>query len=134
MSILPDPSQAQPDKAQEKIQGAFMMAEEKMVCYEWIFTNNPGMKNYMYCESEKECARQIERQYACLPKDYKILSRQIRIVKQKDNMKYYSELLYEEKINIQATQTRQFQAKRHKLNKYSRLAESRSNGLNLPLF
>lgn len=111
-----------------------MKAEEKMVCYEWIFINNPKLKNYCYCESEKECRRQIERQYACTPNDYRILHRQIRIVRQKDNMKFYSELISEEQISVEKTETGQFQTKRQKTNKYSRIAEKRSNGLILPLF
>ena len=74
---------------------------EQMTCFEWCFTNRPELHNYTYCETVEECCREIERRYSCLESDYKVLKKQIRIVKQKKDMKYYSEVLYEEDIHMQ---------------------------------
>ena len=74
------------------------MNEEQMVCFAWCFIRRPKLVNYSYCETVQECRRDIERRYGCTSDDYQILKKQIRIVKQKDNMKYYSEILAEEDV------------------------------------
>ena len=74
------------------------MSGEKETCFEWCFRNRPGQLNYTYCETVSECRREIERRYACTENDYRILKKQVRIVKMRDDMRYCSVVLHEEDV------------------------------------
>jgi len=75
-----------------------MNDSEEMTCFEWHFTNSPKLANYAYCDTVQECRRLIERQYCCSSNDYRIAKKQIRIMRQNDKMKHYSQVIYEEEI------------------------------------
>ena len=68
------------------------------ICFEWCFINHPKLLNYTYCDTVEECRKIIERQYRCSDQDYRILKKQIRVLKQNDKMKYTSVIVSEEEI------------------------------------